>query len=170
VLGDGVSGIRSLWERHFPGCRAVLDPWHLWEKVKEGVRDVLGDRGRALEAAQVEYARLKRGLVAEARELIELWPAASEQAQERGTRLLAYPERNRDLLQDCEALREQGYVTGSGPTEKQNELVVAPRMKNGKVHWSRAGANAVALPRAQMLKDPEAPSCQRDVLRVYSPS
>src|SRR5919109_636987 len=69
VLGDGAAGIRSLWELHFPGCLALLDPWHLWEKV--------------------------------------------------------------------------------------NDLVVVPRMKNGKMHWSRAGANAVALLRAHVLNDPE---------------
>ena len=53
--------------------------------------------------------------------------------------------------------RRWGYMTGSGLTEKANDLVVAPRMKNGKMHWSRAGANAVALLRAHVLNDPHAP-------------
>jgi hypothetical protein len=157
VLGDGASGIRSLWELYFPGCRALLDPWHLCEKVKERAREVLGHRERARGAAQVVYERLKRGAVDEARELIELWPATSERARERRQRLLAYLERNRDIIKDYEALRASGYMTGSGLTEKQNDLVVAPRMKNGKMHWSRAGANAVALLRAQVLNDPAGP-------------
>ena len=48
-------------------------------------------------------------------------------------------------------------LLGSGLTEKANDLVVAPRMKNGKMHWSRDGANAVALLRACVLNDPAAP-------------
>ena len=157
VLGDGASGIRSLWERYFPHGRALLDPWHLWEKVKERAREVLGHRERALGAAQVVYERLKRGAVEEAREWIELWPAASERARERRERLLAFLARNRDVIQDYEQLREAGYMTGSGLTEKANDLVVVPRMKDGKMHWSRAGANAVALLRAHVLNDPTGP-------------
>jgi hypothetical protein len=157
VLGDGASGIRSLWELYFPFCRALLDPWHLWEKVKDRAREVLGHRERGLGAAQVVYDQLKRGAIDEARERIELWPAATEWGRGRRDRLLAYLERNRDLIGDYEALRASGYMTGSGLTEKANDLVVVPRMKNGKMHWSRAGANAVALLRAHVLNDPEAP-------------
>src|SRR5205814_8001468 len=99
----------------------------------------------------------RRGLVDEARELIEHWPAATEWARARRERLLSYLERNRDTIADYEGLCQQGYMTGSGLTEKANDLVVAPRMKNGKMHWSRAGANAVALLRAHVLNDPAAP-------------
>ena len=154
VLGDGAAGIRSLWEMWFPGCRALLDPWHLWKKVKERAREVLGNRERALGAAQMVYGRLKRGALAEACELIELWPAGSDWARERRVRLLAFLERNRDTIQDYEELRARGYMTGSGLTEKQNDMVVEPRMKNGKMHWGRPGANAVALLRARVLNDP----------------
>jgi hypothetical protein len=157
VLGDGAQGIRSLWEQHFPECLALLDPWHLWEKVKQRSGEVFRDRERALGAAQGLYARLKRGAVAEALELIQCWPTPGEWARERRARLLAYLERNREQIRDYETLRQQGYMTGSGLTEKANDLVVVPRMKNGKMHWSREGANAVALLRAHVLNDPNAP-------------
>jgi hypothetical protein len=157
VLGDGASGIRSLWELQFPWCRALLDRWHLWEKVKERAREVIGHRERALNAAQGVYERLKRGAVDQAQALIQLWPATNEWARKRRERLLAYLERNRDIIGDYEALVASGYMTGSGLTEKANDLVVAPRMKNGKMHWSRDGANAVALLRAHVLNDPHAP-------------
>jgi hypothetical protein len=157
VLGDGAAGIRSLWEHYFPHALALLDPWHLWEKVKARAREVLGDRERALGAAQVVYARLRRGAVEEARELIAHWPATTAWACARRERLLAFLQRNRDRIGDYAALRARGYLTGSGLTEKANDLVVAPRMKNGKMHWSRPGANAVALLRAHVLNDPHAP-------------
>jgi hypothetical protein len=157
VLGDGASGIRSLWEHYFPRCRALLDPWHLWEKVKQRAREVVGHRERALGAAQVVYARLRHGALAEARELIGLWPVASEWGRQQRERLLAYLERNQDMIEDYEALRAAGYLTGSGLTEKANDLVVVPRMKNGKMHWSRRGANAVALLRAYLLNNPTGP-------------
>src|SRR5947207_9327454 len=89
VLGDGASGIRSLWELHFPGCRALLDPWHLWEKVKQRAREVLGSRERALEAAQQAYGLLKRGALAQAKALIEAWAAPGEGAREARRLLLA---------------------------------------------------------------------------------
>jgi hypothetical protein len=157
VLGDGANGIRSLWELRFPRCLALLDRWHLWEKVKERAREVLGDRAAALQAAQQVYERLKRGGVEEAAALIRGWPAVSERARQRRAKLLAFLERNRDIIRDYEALAARGYMTGSGLTEKANDLVVAPRMKNGKMHWSREGAGAVALLRAHVLNDPHAP-------------
>ena len=157
VLGDGAPGIRSLWEQHFPGCRAILDPWHVWEKVKTRAREVFGTRERVLGAAQVLYARLKRGALEEARALLDLWPATNARAEERREKLRAYLERHQDLLGNYEELRQQGYLVGSGRTEKANDLGVVPRMKTGKMHGSRAGANAVALLRAHGLNDPEAP-------------
>lgn len=157
VLGDGASGIRSLWELYFPQALALLDPWHLWEKVKQRAREVSGSRQRGLGLAQVVYRRLRRGALAEARELIEHWPAATAWAQQQRQRLLAYLERNADTIKDYETLRAAGYLVGSGLTEKANDLVVVPRMKNGKMHWSRAGAETVALLRAHVLNQPQAP-------------
>lgn len=59
VQGDGASGIRSPWEGNFPSCRAILDPWHLWEKVKERARQVWGSKAAALPAAQAVYRALR---------------------------------------------------------------------------------------------------------------
>ena len=157
VLGDGAAGIRSLWELYFPRCLALLDPWHLWEKLKQRAREVIGERHRSLEATRGVYERLRRGAVDQARQMIALWPAQGEWACKQRDRLLCFLERNRDVIRDYEALRKQGYLVGSGLTEKANDLVVAPRMKNGKMHWSRAGASAVAMLRAHVLNDPHAP-------------
>jgi hypothetical protein len=156
VLGDGASGIRSLWELHFGGCLALLDPWHLWEKVKQRSREVLGKKEVAWEACQAVWEWLKVGAVDAARQRIEAWPAASDWAKGQRERLIGYLERNRDTIGNYEALRAAGYQVGSGPAEKANDMVVAPRMKNGKMHWSRAGANGVALLRAVLISDPDA--------------
>jgi hypothetical protein len=45
-------------------------------------------------------------------------------------------------------------MTGSRLAEKQYDLAVAPQMKDGKRHWSQAGANAVASLKARVLNDP----------------
>jgi hypothetical protein len=89
--------------------------------------------------------------------MIQLWPPPGEWARGRRERLVAYLERNREQIRDYEQLRQEGYMTGSGLTEKASALVGVPRMKNGKMPWSRAGANAVALLRAHLLNDPDAP-------------
>jgi hypothetical protein len=157
VFGDGASGIRSLWEQHLPAGRLVLDRWHLWEKLKERSRAVFGRGPRALSACKEAYALLKQGAVERAQELVAAWPARSEWAAEQRERLLGYLERNADLIPDYEQLAAAGCLVGAGRSEKANDLVVVPRMKNGKMHWGRPGANFVALLRAYHLSDPDAP-------------
>jgi hypothetical protein len=156
VLGDGASGIRSVWEQQLPPCRALLDPWHLWEKVKERGREVLGRGPGTLTACQAVYGQLKGGAVAAAVALVRGWEARSDWACKRQERLVAYLERNQDVIHNYEQLRADGYLVGAGLMEKANDLVVVPRMKNGKMHWSRSGANRVALLRAHLISDPEA--------------
>jgi hypothetical protein len=157
VLGDGASGIRSLWEFFFPQALALLDPWHVWKKVKERARQVLRSREEAWAAARAVYAQLRRGRVDEARRLVANWPTATSVAETQRNRLLAYLERNADTIRDYDGLREQGYMVGGGLTEKTHDLVVVPRMKNGKMHWSPEGANAVAVLRARLLSAPDTP-------------
>lgn len=156
VLGDGASGIRSLWELHFADALVLLDPWHLWEKVKQRSREVLGRGEASFAACQAVWAELKVGAVERALESVRQWAAGSEWARGRRERLVAYLERNRDTIRDYEALRQAGYHVGAGLCEKQNDLVVVPRMKNGKMHWSTAGANCVALLRARLISAPGA--------------
>jgi len=157
VFGDGASGIRSLWEQFLPGGRLLLDRWHLWEKLKERSREVLGRGPRALAACKEAYAMLKQGAVERAQELVAAWPARSEWAEKQRERLLGYLERNADLIPDYGQLAAAGCLVGAGRSEKANDLVVVPRMKNGKMHWGRPGANFVALLRAYHLSDPDAP-------------
>ncbi len=156
VLGDGASGIRSLWELHFGEAVAILDPWHLWEKVKERSRQVLGKGEAARIACQEVYQALKEGAVRQAQELVRGWPAQTAGERKWQKRLLGYLERNQDIIRNTQQLREAGYLVGSGLTEKANDLVVVPRMKNGKMHWGRRGANGVALLRAHVFNHPEA--------------
>ncbi len=157
VFGDGASGIRSLWEQFLPGGRLLLDRWHLWEKLKERSRAVFGRGPQARAACQEAYAALKQGAVAQARQLVAAWPARNEWAAQQQARLLRYLERNADLIPDYTRLAGAGCLVGSGRSEKANDLVVVPRMKNGKMHWGRRGANFVALLRAYHLSYPDAP-------------
>src|SRR6266568_4967149 len=157
VFGDGASGMRSLWEQYLPGGRLVLDRWHRWEKLKERSREVFGRGPQALAACKEAYALLKQGAVDRAQALVAAWPARSERAEKQRARLLGYLERNADLIPDYEQLAAAGCLVGAGRSEKANDLVVVPRMKNGKMHWGRPGANFVALLRAYHLSDPDAP-------------
>jgi hypothetical protein len=157
VQGDGARGIRSVWELHFGAGLLILDPWHLWEKVKERSRQVLGNGAAARQACQEVYRALREGAVGRAEALVQQWPAHGEEGRKWQKRLLGYLARNRESIRDTEQLRQAGYMVGSGLTEKANDLVVVPRMKNGKMHWGRAGANAVALLRAYVFNQPDAP-------------
>jgi hypothetical protein len=155
VLCDGANGIRSLWEMHFGEALVILDGWHLWKKVKERSRQVLGKGERARQACQEVYEALKEGAVVRAQGMVRQWPAGSERERYWQERLLGYLERNGELIRDTLRLREAGYMVGSGRTEKANDLVVVPRMKNGKMHWSPRGANSVVLLRACVINHPD---------------
>ncbi len=157
VFGDGASGIRSLWEQFLPEGRLLLDRWHLWEKLKERSRAVFGRGPQALAACKEAYAALKQGAVTQAQQLVAAWPAGNEWAAKQRARLLSYLERNADLIPDYTQWAAAGCLVGSGRSEKANDLVVVPRMKNGKMHWGRRGANFVALLRAYHLSYPDAP-------------
>lgn len=145
--------------RPLVGRRALLDPWHLWVKVKARAREVLGHRKRALGAAPGVYERLKRGAVEEARELVELCPAANEGARERRERLLAYLERNRDSLGDYEALRQSGSMIrkradgesqrlGRGAPDEEREDALEPEgsQRRGLAPSARAHRSSCAAP------------------------
>jgi hypothetical protein len=157
VFGDGAKGIRSLWEQYLPGGQLILDRWHLWEKLKQRSREVFGRGPRALAACKEAYALLKQGAVVRAQALVAAWPAPNEWAARQRERLGNYLERNADLIPDYQQLAAAGGLVGAGRSEKANDLVVVPRMKNGKMHWGRPGANFVALLRAYHLNDPDAP-------------
>src|SRR5438445_9123775 len=157
VFGDGAKGIRSLWEQFLPEGRLLLDRWHLWEKRKERSREVFGRGPQALAACQEAYALLKQGAVVRAQELVAAWPAHTEWAEKQRQRLWNYLERHAELIPDYEQLAAAGCLVGAGRSEKANDLVVVPRMKNGKMHWGRPGADFVALLQAYHLSDPDAP-------------
>jgi hypothetical protein len=157
IFGDGAKGIRSLWEQFLPGGQLILDRWHLWEKLKQRSREVLGRGPQALAACKEVYALLKQGAVVRAQAVVAAWPAPNEWAAKQRERLWNYLERNADLIPDYEQLAAAGCLVGAGRSEKANDLVVVPRMKNGKMHWGRRGANFVALLRAYHLSDPDAP-------------
>ncbi len=118
---------------------------------------MFGRGPQALAACKEAYAALKQGAVTQAQQLVAAWPARNEWAAKQRARLLGYLERNADLIPDYTQLAAAGCLVGSGRSEKANDLVVVPRMKNGKMHWGRRGANFVALLRAYHLSDPDAP-------------
>src|SRR5262249_13225408 len=157
VFGGGASGIRRLWEEDRPGGRVILDRWHLWEQLKQRSREIFGHGPQALAACKEAYVLLKQGAVVRAQAVVAAWPATNEGAETQRQRLWNYLERNADLISDYEQLAAADCLVGTGRSEKANDLVVVPRMKNGKMHWGRRGADWVALLRAYHLSDPDAP-------------
>jgi hypothetical protein len=121
VLCDGASGIRSLWELQFGEALAILDPWHLWEKVKERSRQVLGKGEAARQACQVVYEALKEGAVTQAQEWVQEWPAGTARAQKWQERLIGYLERNREIIRDTfgpAGARVHGGVGVNGESQR----------------------------------------------------
>ncbi len=153
--------LRATYRNHLPrGCRA-------WKSV------VRRTRHQGVCAAALPYCKFLRG--GSFGKIVFLGGASScfagaragHTRRETGRcatgaewqgRLGAYLERHPDTIADYDALREAGCLVGGGLTEKANEPVVAQRLKNGKMHWSREGANAVALLCARHLNQLAYPS------------
>ena len=48
-------------------------------------------------------------------------------------------------------VKEEGGTISSGLVEKGNDLVVAARMKDNKMHWTRQGADPIILHRTNFI-------------------
>ena len=79
-----------------------------------GSREVFGRGPQALAACQEAYAALKQGAVTQAPQWVGAWPVRSEWAAPQRQRLLAYRERNADLIPDYTQLATEGGRVGAG--------------------------------------------------------
>ncbi|MFQ5902317.1 MAG: UPF0236 family transposase-like protein [Candidatus Binatia bacterium] len=132
-IGDGAGWIKRLKEAYFPGAVGVLDVWHLERELKEA----LGEGRKALVERCMESAYRGEG-VEILRELMRLSGRIRDvESKGKIVKVLAYVRDNLEWIGNIPKVKPMG----SGPVEKQVDVVVCRRFKKRGMSWYRTRAN-----------------------------
>lgn len=147
VLNDT---IRRCFE-WYPNWGIILDWYHLVKKCKELLS--LSLRGRLIrnEILKDVMPLLWHGLTTRAIALLKQIDPAKVKNDEKLAKLIAYLDRNNEMI-PCYALRKSlGLRNSSAIGEKMNDLIVSSRQKNNGMSWSKNGSLALAALTAAKL-------------------
>jgi hypothetical protein len=128
----------------YPNFGIILDWYHLVKKCKELLS--LSLRGRLIrnEVLAGLMPRLWHGLTNQGIEMLKQIEPGKIKNNEQMVKLIAYLERNNDMI-PCYALRKSlGLCNSSAIGEKMNDLIVSTRQKHNGMSWSKKGSLALA--------------------------
>jgi len=132
-IADGAGWIKRLKEAYFPEAVGVLDSWHLQRELRVG----LGEEREAMVKQCMESAY--RGDGAEI--LRQLWRLSGRvrdrESREKIVKVLGYVRENLQWIGNIPKVMPMG----SGPVEKQVDVVVCRRFKKRGMSWYRTKAN-----------------------------
>jgi hypothetical protein len=152
VLSDGAVWISSLVAEVLAGLGVrvvhILDLRHAEEHLWTVARACLGDG--ALAWIQTPLDHLHQGRVTQVVEAVRALTAPTEEAAKLVVTTAAYYEDRRAQM-DYPAFRAQGMQIGSGLAESACKRLVGQRAKGPGMHWTVAGAQAIATLRAAYL-------------------
>lgn len=150
-IADGAAWLWRLQEQFFGGAIAILDWYHLAEKVHHAAN---GFHGEGSEAAQAWASELKnllwQGQAEAALEQVQQCEARARSCSKREAvhALRTYLENQRGHM-DYPRYRALGLSVGSGQVEAQCKCLVGGRCKQaGMRDWTYAGAEGVLRLRA----------------------
>lgn len=132
--------------RCFLNIGIILDWFHLDKKCREQLSMAYRNRKIRNQILEKLMPLLRHGLVDEAIKLLESTRVEFVKNPEAMQKMLAYLERNRNLI-PCYAVRKDpGLRNGSSIGEKMNDLIVSDRQKHNGMSWSLEGSvNLAAL-------------------------
>ncbi len=154
ILGDGAAWIWNIAGSKFPEATQIVDLYHAREHLNDLARSLefmLGDQKDAWLAARLDdldYGDID-GICAAAR----VYPLAGVKKEELGT-ALGYFENNAPRMR-YHWFRSRGLFVGSGVVESGCKAVIGQRLKLSGMHWTVAGADAIATLRCQQASRPE---------------
>ena len=154
ILGDGAAWIWGIASSKFPEATQIVDLFHAREHLHDLARlleFMLGDRKDDWLAARLEdldYGDI-HGICAAAR----AYPLTGVKKDELDT-ALGYFETNAPRMR-YKWFRSRGLFVGSGAVEAGCKSVIGQRLKLSGMHWTIAGAGAIATLRCQQASRPE---------------
>ncbi len=135
----------------YPNCGIILDWFHLVKKCKEQLSLALKGRLIRNEILTGLMPLLWHGLTAQGIERLKQIEAEKIKNNEILAKLIAYLERNNEMI-PCYALRKRlGLRNSSAIGEKMNDLIVSSRQKHNGMSWSRNGSLTLATLTAAKL-------------------
>jgi hypothetical protein len=152
VLSDGAEWINALIDETLAGLPIhvvhILDLRHAEEHLWAVARACLSDG--ILVWVQEPLTALREGRVDDLAAAIRTLPAPTKEAADLVTTTVAYYLARRAQMA-YPAFRAQGYQIGSGLAESACKRVIGERLKGPGMHWTTAGAQAIATLRAAWL-------------------
>jgi hypothetical protein len=140
VLNDTISSCFS-WYRNWG---IILDWFHLVKKCKELLSMAMNGRIVRNEILREVMPLLWHGLTDKAIGLLKKIEAEKVKNDEKLSKLIAYLERNKEMI-PCYAIRKSlGLRNSSAIGEKMNDLIVSSRQKHNGMSWSKIGSLALA--------------------------
>jgi hypothetical protein len=147
VLNDTISRCFS-WYRNWG---FILDWFHLVKKCKELLSMAMNGRIIRNEILQQVMPLLWHGLTDNAIGLLKQIEAEKVKNDEKLSKLIAYLERNKEII-PCYAIRKSlGLRNSSAIGEKMNDLIVSSRQKHNGMSWSKIGSLTLAALTAAKL-------------------
>lgn len=152
VLSDGATWINTLIAEILAGLPIrvvhILDLRHAEEHLWAVARACLSDG--ILAWVQDPLTALHAGRVDDLVAAIEMLPTPTKEAADLVATTAAYYLARREQMA-YPAFRAQGYQIGSGLAESACKRVIGERLKGPGMHWTVAGAQAIATLRAAWL-------------------
>jgi hypothetical protein len=135
----------------YPNCGIILDWFHLVKKCKEQLSLALKGRLIRNEILTGLMPLLWHGLTTQGIESLKQIGPEKIKNNESLAKLIAYLERNNEMI-PCYALRKRlGLRNSSAIGEKMNDLIVSSRQKHNGMSWSKNGSLALATLTAAKL-------------------
>ncbi len=123
----------------FPGAIQIVDFHHAAEKLWGVAKDLLrDDRAAAETSAEARCAELREGRLDTLLATLKAHTGQCAKAAE----CEAYIETNRERMRYAD-FRAQGLQIGSGVVEAGCKTVVAVRLKQAGMHWTKDGAEGI---------------------------
>lgn len=146
-LGDGAQWIWNLVGEQFPGAIQIVDLFHAKQKLAEVAAALWGPDNQVCPFwLPRRFAELEAGDIESLVTRLELHAPHSEEARKAAQYFAANKERMR-----YRTFKEAGLCTSTGIVESGCKNLVGTRFKRPGMHWSVAGANAIAALRCAVL-------------------
>jgi hypothetical protein len=140
VLNDTIDSCFS-WYRNWG---IILDWFHLVKKCKELLSLAMKGRIVRNEILREVMPFLWHGLTDKAIGLLKGIEAEKVKNDEKLSKLIAYLERNKEMMPCCSMRKSLGLRKSSAIGEKRNDLIVSSRQKHNGMSWSKIGSLALA--------------------------
>lgn len=150
-VSDGAEGIWQLQEMIFPNAQRRLDLYHSKCKIGERLKQAYAGSAKKKSIEEAVQGYFEKGLVKESIAYLKKRTPREADKKKAAQKLIGYLERHQGRIANYQAVQAAGGCVSSGLTEKANDLLVCRRMKEGTMHWTRAGAAPVLQRRQHFI-------------------